>query len=246
MGSGHRRRPGAGPVHHPRAGARRRWGRHQLPAQRRCCPGPGRRTGPRALALQADVTDAAAVQRLFAQVRERTSQPISAVVNNAWPSSGLMATPARRLATSPGSALPSSSKAPSKRAQHHPGRPARHARANKALAASSTWAPTCSRTRGAYHDYTAAKGRAALVHPHRGQRPGPARHHGEHGVRRPAAHHRRQQRRPEAVFDLIASMTPCAASPPARVCRRRAVLPLPWARAVTGKTSSWTAGWSKG
>lgn len=39
--------------------------------------------GPRALALQADVTDAAAVQRLFAQVRERTGQPISAVVNNA-------------------------------------------------------------------------------------------------------------------------------------------------------------------
>lgn len=39
--------------------------------------------GPRAIALQADVTDAAAVQRLFAQARERTGAPISAVVNNA-------------------------------------------------------------------------------------------------------------------------------------------------------------------
>ena len=39
--------------------------------------------GPRAIALQADVTDAAAVQRLFAQARERTGMPISTVVNNA-------------------------------------------------------------------------------------------------------------------------------------------------------------------
>ncbi len=39
--------------------------------------------GPRAIALQADVTDAAAVQRLFAAARERTNAPISAVVNNA-------------------------------------------------------------------------------------------------------------------------------------------------------------------
>ena len=39
--------------------------------------------GPRAIALQADVTDAAAVRRLFAQARERTGAPISAVVNNA-------------------------------------------------------------------------------------------------------------------------------------------------------------------
>lgn len=39
--------------------------------------------GPRAIALQADVTDAAAVQRLFAAARERTGAGISAVVNNA-------------------------------------------------------------------------------------------------------------------------------------------------------------------
>ena len=39
--------------------------------------------GPRAIALQADVTDAAAVQRLFAAARERTGASISAVVNNA-------------------------------------------------------------------------------------------------------------------------------------------------------------------
>ena len=39
--------------------------------------------GPRAIALQADVTDAAAVQRLFAAARERTGAPISAVVSNA-------------------------------------------------------------------------------------------------------------------------------------------------------------------
>ena len=39
--------------------------------------------GPRAVALQADVTDAAAVQRLFAAARERTGASISAGVNNA-------------------------------------------------------------------------------------------------------------------------------------------------------------------
>ena len=39
--------------------------------------------GPRAIALQADVTDAAAVQRLFAAARERTGAGINAVVNNA-------------------------------------------------------------------------------------------------------------------------------------------------------------------
>ena len=39
--------------------------------------------GPRAIALQADVTDAAAVQRLFAAARERTGADIGAVVNNA-------------------------------------------------------------------------------------------------------------------------------------------------------------------
>jgi len=38
---------------------------------------------PRAIALQADVTDAAAVQRLFAAAHERTGAGISAVVNNA-------------------------------------------------------------------------------------------------------------------------------------------------------------------
>ncbi|NMM90283.1 3-oxoacyl-ACP reductase [Rhodococcus sp. SRB_17] len=39
--------------------------------------------GPRAIALQADVTDTAAVQRLFAAAHERAGQPISSVVNNA-------------------------------------------------------------------------------------------------------------------------------------------------------------------
>ena len=39
--------------------------------------------GPRALALQADVTDTAAVQKMFASAHERTGQPISSVVNNA-------------------------------------------------------------------------------------------------------------------------------------------------------------------
>ena len=39
--------------------------------------------GPRAIALQADVTDTAAVQKLFAQAHERTGQIISSVVNNA-------------------------------------------------------------------------------------------------------------------------------------------------------------------
>ena len=39
--------------------------------------------GPRAIALQADVTDTAAVQKMFASAHERTGQPISSVVNNA-------------------------------------------------------------------------------------------------------------------------------------------------------------------
>ncbi|MBI0330597.1 3-oxoacyl-ACP reductase [Burkholderia plantarii] len=39
--------------------------------------------GPRAIALQADVTDARAVGRLFAEARERAGEPVHAVVNNA-------------------------------------------------------------------------------------------------------------------------------------------------------------------
>ncbi len=39
--------------------------------------------GPRAIALQADVTDADAVRRLFATAQERSGQPITSVVNNA-------------------------------------------------------------------------------------------------------------------------------------------------------------------
>ncbi|GAA3698261.1 3-oxoacyl-ACP reductase [Oceanisphaera sediminis] len=39
----------------------------------------------RALALQADVTDAAAVQALFAQAREHFGSPITTVINNALP-----------------------------------------------------------------------------------------------------------------------------------------------------------------
>lgn len=39
--------------------------------------------GPRAIALQADVTDAAAVRSLFQQARRHFGQPIVAVVNNA-------------------------------------------------------------------------------------------------------------------------------------------------------------------
>lgn len=39
--------------------------------------------GPRAIALQADVTDANAVRRLFGEARERTGSEINAVVNNA-------------------------------------------------------------------------------------------------------------------------------------------------------------------
>ncbi|WP_414448436.1 3-oxoacyl-ACP reductase [Burkholderia sp. 22PA0099] len=39
--------------------------------------------GPRAIALQADVTDAAQVRRMVDAARERTGEPIAAVVNNA-------------------------------------------------------------------------------------------------------------------------------------------------------------------
>jgi 3-oxoacyl-[acyl-carrier protein] reductase len=39
--------------------------------------------GPRAIALQGDVTDAAAMSRLFSQAREATGEPIVSVVNNA-------------------------------------------------------------------------------------------------------------------------------------------------------------------
>lgn len=42
-----------------------------------------RELGPRAIALQADVTDAAAVRELLRQAREATGEPVSAVVNNA-------------------------------------------------------------------------------------------------------------------------------------------------------------------
>ena len=199
---------------------------HQPPAQRRCSPGPGRRTGPRAPALQADVTDAAAVQRLFAQVRERTGQPISAVVNNALAQFRFDgdARPdwryrQRFCPVAPGRRRPAARSPP------RPPCPA-HA-ANKALARIVNVAPTCSRTPWCPTTTTPPPRPRCFVH-----RTAANDLAGQHGitvnmVSGGLPHHRRAS---------SATPKPCSTSSPvhdpsalrhhpARVCRRRAVLP---------------------
>ena len=192
--------------------------------------------GPRALALQADVTDAAAVQRLFAQVRERTGQSISAVVNNALAQFRF-----------DGDARPQIGDITWQRfAQQLEG-------AVKGALNTTQAALPAMREQGfgrivnvgtnlfqnpvvPYHDYTAAK--AALLSFTRTA----ANDLGQHGItvnmvsggllRTTDA----SSATPEAVFDLIASMTPLRrVTTPQEFADAVLFFASPWSRAVTGQ-----------
>ncbi len=192
--------------------------------------------GPRAIALQADVTDAAAVQRLFAAARERTGAPISAVVNNALaqfrfdgdarPKLGEIAWErfAQQIEGAVKGALNTMQAAlPAMRAQGF-GRIVN-------VGTNLFQNPVVP-----YHDYTAAK--AALLSLTRTA----ANDLGPDGItvnmvsggllRTTDA----SSATPEAVFDLIASLTPLRrVTTPAEFADAVLFFLSPWARAVTGQ-----------
>ncbi len=192
--------------------------------------------GPRAIALQADVTDAAAVQRLFAAARERTGAGISAVVNNALaqfsfdgdarPKLGDIAWErfAQQIEGAVKGALNTMQAAlPAMRAQGF-GRIVN-------VGTNLFQNPVVP-----YHDYTAAK--AALLSLTRTA----ANDLGPDGItvnmvsggllRTTDA----SSATPEAVFDLIASLTPLRrVTTPAEFADAVLFFLSPWARAVTGQ-----------
>ena len=203
--------------------------------------------GPRAIALQADVTDAAAVQRLFAAARERTGVSISAVVNNALAQFSF-----------DGDARPKLGEIAWERfSQQFDG---------AVKGALNTMQATLPAMRAAgfgrvvnvgtnlfqnpvvpYHDYTAAK--AALLSLTRTA----ANDLGPDGItvnmlsggllRTTDA----SSATPEAVFDLIASMTPLRrVTTPAEFADAVLMLLSPWSRAVTGQNLIVDCGLVKG
>ena len=203
--------------------------------------------GPRAIALQADVTDAAAVQTLFAQAHERTGQPISSVVNNALVQFQF-----------DGDARPQLGNITWERfAQQIEG-------AVKGALNTMQAALPAMQTQGfgrivnvgtnlfqnpvvPYHDYTAAK--AALLALTRTA----AHDLGPHGItvnmvsggllRTTDA----SRATPEAVFDLIASMTPLRrVTTPDEFADAVLFFLSPWARAVTGQNLVVDCGLVKG
>ena len=203
--------------------------------------------GPRALALQADVTDAAAVQRLFAQARERTGPPISSVVNNALVQFQF-----------DGDARPQLGSIRWERfAQQFEGA-VKGALNTMQAALPDMQAQGFGRILNVgtnlfqnpvvpYHDYTAAK--AALLALTRTA----AGDLGPHGItvnmvsggllRTTDA----SRATPEAVFDLIASMTPLRrATTPEEFADAMLFFLSPWARAVTGQNLIVDGGLVKG
>ncbi|HEY0200194.1 MAG TPA: 3-oxoacyl-ACP reductase [Burkholderiaceae bacterium] len=203
--------------------------------------------GPRAIALQADVTDAAAVQRLFAAAHERIGQPVSAVVNNALaqfsfdgdarPTLGDIAWErfSQQIEGAVKGALNTMQAAlPTMRAQGF-GRIVN-------VGTNLVQNPVVP-----YHDYTAAK--AALLALTRTA----ANDLGPDGItvnmvsggllRTTDA----SRATPEAVFDLIASLTPLRrVTTPAEFADAVLFFLSPWARAVTGQNLVVDGGLVKG
>ncbi|MFO1211314.1 MAG: 3-oxoacyl-ACP reductase [Paenacidovorax caeni] len=191
--------------------------------------------GPRAIALQADVTDAAAVQRLFAVAQERTGGHISAVVNNALAQFSFDGDARPKLGDIAWERFSQQIEG-AVRARSTPCRRRCLACARRGLGASSTWAPTCFKTPWCPTTTTAAK--AALLSLTRTA----ANDLGPDGItvnmvsggllRTTDA----SSATPEAVFDLIASMTPLRrVTTPAEFADAVLFFLSPWARAVTGQ-----------
>jgi 3-oxoacyl-[acyl-carrier protein] reductase len=203
--------------------------------------------GPRAIALQADVTDTAAVHQLFAQAHERTGQAISSVVNNALvgfrfdgdarPQIGDIAWQRfnQQIEGAVKGALNTLQAAlPGMRAQGF-GRIVN-------VGTNLFQNPVVP-----YHDYTAAK--AALLSLTRTA----ANDLGPHGItvnmvsggllRSTDA----SSATPEAVFELIASLTPLRrVTTPAEFADAVLFFLSPWARAVTGQNLIVDGGLVKG
>ncbi|GKT19238.1 3-oxoacyl-ACP reductase [Acidovorax sp. SUPP2522] len=203
--------------------------------------------GPRAIALQADVTDAAAVQRLFAQAQERTGRPISAVVNNALAQFRF-----------DGDARPQIGDIAWERFQQQIDGAVKGALNTLQAALPAMRAQGFGRIVNVgtnlfqnpvvpYHDYTAAK--AALLSLTRTA----ANDLGPHGItvnmvsggllRTTDA----SRATPEAVFDLIAGMTPLRrVTTPAEFADAVLFFLSPWSRAVTGQNLIVDSGLVKG
>ncbi|ART49756.1 3-oxoacyl-ACP reductase [Acidovorax carolinensis] len=203
--------------------------------------------GPRAIALQADVTDTVAVHQLFAQAHERTGQAISSVVNNALvgfrfdgdarPQIGDIAWQRfnQQIEGAVKGALNTLQAAlPGMRAQGF-GRIVN-------VGTNLFQNPVVP-----YHDYTAAK--AALLSLTRTA----ANDLGPHGItvnmvsggllRSTDA----SSATPEAVFELIASLTPLRrVTTPAEFADAVLFFLSPWARAVTGQNLIVDGGLVKG
>ena len=203
--------------------------------------------GPRTIALQADVTDTAAVHKLFAQAHERTGQSINSVVNNALvgfqfdgdarPKIGDIAWQRfnQQIEGAVKGALNTLQAAlPGMRAQGF-GRIVN-------VGTNLFQNPVVP-----YHDYTAAK--AALLSFTRTA----ANDLGQHGItvnmvsggllRTTDA----SSATPEAVFDLIASMTPLRrVTTPQEFADAVLFFLSPWARAVTGQNLIVDCGLVKG
>lgn len=192
--------------------------------------------GPRAIALQADVTDAAEVQRLFAAARERTGVPISAVVNNALAQFSFDGDARPKLGDIAWERFSQQIEGAVKGALNTmqaalPGMRAQGFGRIVNVGTNLFQNPVVP-----YHDYTAAK--AALLSLTRTA----ANDLGPDGItvnmvsggllRTTDA----SSATPEAVFDLIASMTPLRrVTTPAEFADAVLFFLSPWARAVTGQ-----------
>lgn len=192
--------------------------------------------GPRAIALQADVTDAAAVQRLFAAVQERTGARISAVVNNALAQFSFDGDARPKLGDIAWERFSQQIEGAVKGALNTmqaalPGMRAQGFGRIVNVGTNLFQNPVVP-----YHDYTAAK--AALLSLTRTA----ANDLGPDGItvnmvsggllRTTDA----SSATPEAVFDLIASMTPLRrVTTPAEFADAVLFFLSPWARAVTGQ-----------
>lgn len=203
--------------------------------------------GPRAIALQADVTDAAAVQRLFAQARERTGQAIHSVVNNALVDFQFDGDARPQLGSITWERFAQQIEGAVKGALNTlqaalPGMQAQGFGRVVNVGTNLFQNPVVP-----YHDYTAAK--AALLSLTRTA----AGDLGQHGItvnmvsggllRTTDA----SSATPEAVFDLIAGMTPLrSVTTPAEFADAVLFFLSPWARAVTGQNLIVDGGLVKG
>ncbi len=203
--------------------------------------------GPRAIALQADVTDAAAVQKLFAEAQERTGRPISSVVNNALVQFQCDGDARPQLGNITWERFAQQIEGAVKGALNTmqaalPGMQAQGFGRVVNIGTNLFQNPVVP-----YHDYTAAK--AALLSLTRTA----AGDLGQHGItlnmvsggllRTTDA----SSATPEAVFDLIASMTPLrTVTTPEEFADAVLFFLSPWARAVTGQNLIVDGGLVKG